>query len=348
MYEQLLSRRNVLAGVLGVATLGLTACAATTTGSTSTSTTSVAPVASGPPSGGPMGGPSGGPMGGGAAADAAVKALEAEVKSKFKQSSYSDSSTGKKLPFNVFLPAGYDASNSYPMVLFIADSSLVGQAVTAPLTQYGVLIWASSVEQAKHKAIVVVPEFPSVIIDDQNGGHTMTEYIELTARFVKWVQGEYAVDPKRVYATGQSMGCMTLMYLAANHPALFTAELFVSGQWQVSALAGLSKQKFFYIAAGGDENSTGGQKDVEALLTKDGVNYKTATWDATWSVTKLAKAADTLLADGYSNNFATFTTGSVLKLSSANNSGGAAEHLSSFEPAYKITPLRDWLFAQRA
>lgn len=60
------------------------------------------------------------------------------------------------------------------------------------------------------------------------------------------------------------------------------------------------------------------------------------------------EAADTLLADGYSNNLATFTTSSVLKLSSANNSGGAAEHLSSFEPAYKITPLRDWLFAQRA
>lgn len=336
-----LTRRSVVAGTFGLALVGLTACAGTAGASTSASTA----VPSGAPSMGSM------PGGGGPAvsADASLKRLEAEVKSKFKQATYTDSKTGKTLPYNVYLPAGYHSSKSYPLVLYIADSSLVGQAVTAPLSQYGALIWASSSEQAKHASIVVVPEYPSVIIDD-HGSHTMTGYVEMTARFVSYLQGRYSVDRKRVYGTGQSMGCMTLLYLAAQHPDLFAAELFVSGQWQISQLAGLSKQKFFYIAAGGDGNSTAGQQAVKKMLTRDGIKYQTATWDVTWSTAKTAAAAKALFSAGNSINFATFRTGTVLKASgaSATAMGGSGEHMASFEPAYKITALRDWLFSQHA
>jgi len=342
MTHQPLARRTFLSAACGALLLGATACGS----DTSSSSTSSGSASTG------AGGFSGGGGQGGSTQSAAAKKLSAEVKSKFEQAAYKDATTGKTLPYNVFLPEGYDSSASYPMVLYIADSSLVGQSVTAPLSQYGALIWASGTEQAKRKSIVVVPEYPSVIIDD-HGSFTTTEYVELTARFVAGMQDKYAVDPKRVYGTGQSMGCMTVMDLAAKHPDLFTAELFVSGQWEASQLANLAKQKFFYIAAGGDSNSTGGQKDVEGILGDAGVSYGTATWDATWSATKLDTAAKKLLADGDSTNFATFKTGTVLKAggsSSATSSmgGGTAEHMASFEPAYKITALRDWLFQQSA
>ena len=47
------------------------------------------------------------------------------------------------------------------MVLYIADSRLVGQDVTAPLSQDGALILASKKQQAKQNAIVIVPEYPT-------------------------------------------------------------------------------------------------------------------------------------------------------------------------------------------
>jgi hypothetical protein len=163
------------------------------------------------------GGPPSGAVPSSSEQSAEVKALIAEVQDKFQQATYEDGETGESLPYNIYLPDDYDASKSYPMVLYIADSSLVGQDVTAPLSQYGALIWASDAEQAKHESIVVVPEYPSVIIDDHDS-YTTTDYVDMTARLVAAVQEEYSVDPDRVYGTGQSMGCMTVMYLAASTP----------------------------------------------------------------------------------------------------------------------------------
>ena len=331
-----IARRAVLAGSFSALTLAVAACgsseevAATTSSATSTaSTASVTTVAESPD----------------------LATLVAEVPDTFQQFTYTDPDTGLSVPYNLFVPENYDESTTYPIVLYIADSSLVGQDVTAPLSQYGALIWASDVEQAKHESLVLVPEYPEVILDD-HGSFTMTDYVSLTPRLLQSVISQYSVDPDRVYGTGQSMGCMTVMYLAAQDPDLFAAELFVSGQWDISTLSGLAKEKFFFIAAGGDENATGGQVEVQDMLTSAGVPFQTATWDATWSASEFADAAQEVFAAGDDVNFATFETGTVLEVSdsTATTGGGASssEHMASFEPAYRIAPLRDWLYEQTA
>ena len=276
--------------------------------------------------------------------------LVAEVTDTFTQATYTDSATGAELPYNIYLPADYDASKTYPVVLYIADSSLVGQDVTAPLSQYGALIWASSEQQAVQESIVIVPEYPEVIIDD-HGSYTTTDYVEATVGLLESIQSQYSVDASRIYGTGQSMGAMTVMYLAAHHPDLFAAELIVSGQWDPTDLSGLTSEKFLYFAAGGDENASGGQTDVEALLDSAGVAYGTTTLDATAAATEQNAAVSDLVANGDTANFATFDTGTVLEVagtSSSSGMGGSSEHMASFEPAYKIAAARDWLLSQTA
>lgn len=330
MFSAPIDRRHVLTGTAGLlGLLGLSACSGSTTSSSATSATSAAATASATASGG--------------SGFTSLKTLVSQVGSGFTASSYADATTGKSLPYNVFLPKGYSPSTTYPLVLYIGDASLVGKGVTAPLSQYGALVWAGTEDQRKHPSIVVVPEYPEVILDDHSG-FTMTPYVDLTARFVAYLKSHYSVDPARVYGTGQSMGCMTVMYLAAQHPDLFAAELLVSGQWDIGTLDGLASEKFCYIAAGGDAKATGGQAEVKALLTKKGVAFQTATLDATWSAQQADAAAKKMLAAGDSINIATFTTGTVL---TANPSAGNMEHMASFMPAYRITALRDWLFAQK-
>lgn len=151
-----------------------------------------------------------------------VKALIAEVADQFKHSTSTDPDTGKSLPYNLFLPAHYDPSKSYPLVLYIADASLVGRDVAATLSQCGAPIWASSAEQDKHESIALVPEYPEVISDD-HGSYRTTQGVEITARLLQNVEHIYGVDTDRVYGTGHSMGCMTVMYLAAQDPQLFAA-----------------------------------------------------------------------------------------------------------------------------
>lgn len=232
----------------------------------------------------------------------------------------------------------------YPLVLFIADASTPGKAVTAPLTQgYGGIIWATPEEQAKHPAIVVVPQYPEVILDD-HGQHVLTDYVEATGRMLKDIETTYHVDTQHIYGTGQSMGCMTVMYLAAQHPDLFTATLLVDGQWDIQALDGLKSQKFIYVAAGGDDKASAGQAEVEQMMKHASYGYsKLTNMDAKENTLVRNTEASLVLDKGFDKNFFSWKTGSVLP---DNAPAKASEHMFSFNPAYDMDAFRDWLFKQ--
>ena len=62
--------------------------------------------------------------------DSTFVALKNETLGKFKQLTYEDKETGKRMEYNLFVPEGYDGTASYPLVLFIADASTVRKDVT--------------------------------------------------------------------------------------------------------------------------------------------------------------------------------------------------------------------------
>lgn len=277
--------------------------------------------------------------------DAELQSLIEAVVPKFIQKEYQDPETGLAVPYNLYVPESAAGSDPLPLVYFIADSSVVGQDVTTPLTQgYGGLIWASPEDQAEHPSFVLVPQFPRVIIDD-HGAFTTTEYVDLAARLVEAVAAQYNVDTDRLYGTGQSMGCMTMMLISARNPELFAAQWFVSGQWDVTELGSLADQTFFYTAAAGDAKASQGQVDLLAVLTREGAEIGSAHWDATWPEAEMKAAVEELLAPGNDINFATFTEGSVMPEGVA-APAGSGEHMYSFDPAYQIDALRDWVFEQ--
>lgn len=296
------------------------------------------PMAGGPPAGGMMGG------GIDKSSDAELQALISEVAGKFQVFEYTDVETGKTLPYNLYIPADYDPSQSYPLVLFIADSSVVGRDITAPLTQgHGALVWAAEEEQAKHASFVLVPEFPEVIVDDHNG-YVTTDYVEITARLLDSLMASYSIDENRVYGTGQSMGCMTVLYLSVTHPDLFAATVFVDGQWDINILQPLEGQKFFYFAAGGDQKASTGMSEVKSMFGNDGLAYSEITLNAKDASDSISAAVQGMIAQGNSANFVSWETGSVLP--DGVSAQGANEHMYSFDHAYQVSAVRDWLFGQ--
>lgn len=78
------------------------------------------------------------------------------------------------------------------------------------------------------------------------------------------------MDSSRIYGTGQSVRAMTVMYLAAQHPELFAAELIVSGQWDLTALEALTGENFLYFAVSGDVKVSGGQPTSRPCSTRQG------------------------------------------------------------------------------
>ena len=268
-------------------------------------------------------------------------ALVSDIAPKFTQETYTDPDTGLSVTYNLFLPEGYDASQSYPMVVFIADSSCAGSDAERSLTQgLGALVWASDEWQASNPCIVCVPTYPETILDD-HGAYTTTEYVELTARLINSVSDTYAVDTNRIYGTGQSMGCMTTLILASEYPDLYAACMFVDGQWDVSTLSGLENQTFVYFAAEDDERAFAGQQEVMAMFDADNASYTYQQWDAAWNAEQLTDAAAGLTAAGTDANFVSWKTGTI-----PGSGQGAGVHMASFDYAYNCKAVMGWLFEQ--
>ena len=297
--------------------------------------------------GGPGGGGRGGNGGNGGgtdkSGDAELQAMIAEVAPKFQLLTFEDAESGTSLQYQLYVPENYDETQSYPMIQFIPDSSAVGRGTDYVLTQgWGGLIWATEAEQAKHPTFVVVPVFTETVVDD-NFNHSYQ--IDVAMRLLQSLTETYAIDTNRIYTTGQSMGGMTSFHLSIAYPDFFAAYLFVGSQWDTSLLNGLEDESFFYIVSAGDPKASAGQAELLALFDTDGAAYSHAEWSAQDDADTQNAAVASMLAEGHQENFVTFTLGTTLA-SGQTSGGGAGEHMTSFDYAYKLEAVRDWLFSQ--
>lgn len=273
-----------------------------------------------------------------------VDGILKNVEDKFEQKTFNDSKTGLEIPYNIYLPDNYDKNKNYPLVVFIADSSLVGKGEKASLEQgLGGIIWANDSKNSKEECIVLVPTYSDVIIDDMQGNEK-SEYLNATKNLIDNVSTSYSVDANRIYGTGQSMGGMTILYLASQYPDLFSAEMFVSCQWDINELSNLDSQKFFYIVSEGDQKASTGQKEVKQMLDNKSVKYEVLDGIDAQSGDNDNKINE-MIGKNSNINFISFKQGTVTG-NSTDNKMGAGEHMASFDYAYNLEPVRDWLFKQ--
>lgn len=270
--------------------------------------------------------------------DETVLAAIEEGSEKFQQFTYEDEETGITLEYSLYIPENYEEGTQYPLLMFIPDSSGAGKSAKEIVEQYyGADVWVTDEEQEKHPSFVLVPAFSEVVVDDD---WNTSEQIPAAVRLLYELMDTYSIDENRIYTTGQSMGCMTSLYLNSQYPDLFAASLYVSGQWDISVLQGMEDQTFFYITAGGDQKASGGQDEVMEMFDEDGAAYTYGTWSAQDSEEEQSAAAAELIDQGLDANMIRFETGSVLK------DGNGMEHSASFNYGYKISAVRDWLFEQ--
>ena len=274
--------------------------------------------------------------------DETVLSIMAEGAEKFHHFTYEDPETGISLDYALYIPEEYQEEyqedSHYPLLMFIPDATAPGKTTEEILQQYfGADIWVTDEEQEKHPSFVLVPNFSEVVVND---GFTVSDEVEAVVNLIHTLTEEYPIDTNRLYTTGQSMGCMTSLYLNSKYPDLFAASLFVSGQWDISVLQPLEEAKFFYITAAGDEKTSGGQDQVMAMFDDDGISYSYGQWSAQESEDKQNASTAQLLSQGQDANFIRFELGTVLK------DGNTMEHMASFNYGYRIPAVRDWLFAQ--
>lgn len=302
--------------------------------SESTSTDTAKERKGGKPGGPQLGTPGGGPVID-KSGDATLQQMIKDLVPSFKQLEYTDAQTGKTMKYNLFSPKNIEAGKSYPLVLFMADASTPGTDVTRPLTQgYGALVWATDQWQKEHPCYVLVPQYSGVAVND---AYEHTDEVDIVARLVKEVASSQQVDSNRLYTTGQSMGGMISMYYNSAYPDLFAASIFVDCHWDSATFPELVKHKFVFITAG----KAGTFDALEKAADNAGIKYEYTEFSARLPQSEQDALAAGILAKGAPITIINFESKTVLPAD-----GKGSEHMYSFDYAYRLTPVREWLFKQ--
>jgi predicted peptidase len=186
----------------------------------------------------------------------------------FKQFTFDDPATGQSLAYNLFVPKNYDKTKSYPLVLFMHDAGPVGGATIAPLVHgLGAVCWATAADQAERETFVLAPQYPTVVIDDN---YRPTALFDTTVNLLQALPGQYSIDQKRIYATGQSMGAMMTLGINIKHPDLLAASFVVAGQWPVADVVPLATKKLWVVVAQGDDKAFPGENSIMDVIAKQG------------------------------------------------------------------------------
>lgn len=270
--------------------------------------------------------------------DAELAELIRTVAPRFSQHEFS--ANGATMKYSLFTPEKIKKGKKYPMLLFMADASTVGDDAQTPLTQgYGALLFATAQAQAKNPCYVLVPQFSGVAVND---AYEHTPEADMIPALIKELEASGAVDPARVYVTGQSMGGMLGMYYLAGWPDMFAAGLFVDSHWNPASMDKLVEKPFIFVYAGNAGKAWKCEQAIEEACRKMSKSYAWAEWSARLPQDTQDALADNVLGKGNPVNLVGFENGTVLP----ENVKGS-EHMYSFDKAYQLTPLRDWLFGQK-
>ena len=251
----------------------------------------------------------------------------------------------KSFGYNLYTPKNREEGARYPLVLFIPDASANGQDTLLTLTQgIGGTIWAEPAEQAKRPCYVLALQVPNTIRLTNDDFVAAPEIVEIKELLDK-VIAENAVDPNRVYTTGQSQGCMASCELNCRYPGFFAASLLVSGQWDPVRMGQLTDAKFFIGLSEGGPKEFPGMNAITAAMAENGVpitrvrlNFRDG----------FAVNDDKVRAvmDGAQVIYASFEAATAFPDDGVERSI-MSHHSRGWELTYQMESAREWLFAQK-
>lgn len=143
---------------------------------------------------------------------------------------------GQNLHYRLLKPENPDPSRRYPLVVFLHGAGERGDDNEKQLV-HGVPEFASAENRAKYPCFLIAPQCPTgdmwANVDWASLSHRQAKEPTVPGRLVlaliETAVKEHAVDAKRIYLTGLSMGGYGSWELAIRRPDLFAAVVPVCG-----------------------------------------------------------------------------------------------------------------------
>jgi predicted peptidase len=171
--------------------------------------------------------------------------------------------TGKVLPYRILYPENYDKTKKYPLILFLHGAGERGNDNEKQLV-HGAKLFLSPENRKNYAAIVVFPQCPensfwsSVSIDrsktpvsfEFNYDNAVAWPLDATQQLVTQLLKDEAIDKKRCYIGGLSMGGMGTFEMVYRFPKLFAAAMPICGGGDVLRYDERVKKTQFWIFHG--------------------------------------------------------------------------------------------------
>ena len=253
------------------------------------------------------------------------------VADDFTQEAFYHAATGITLRYNLYTPAHQKAGERYPLVLFMHDASGAGRADTRHtlLQGNGAIVWATPEWQAQHPCYVVAPQFDQITVGDN---FSTTDDLDACLALLDSLIAHCAIDPYRVYTTGQSMGCMSSYELMYRRPDLFASAMLVAGQWNPAVMPSLAHMNLWLLTCKGDDRSSNGIAQAIEVWNQCGVSVVEQEWPLLATPEERSQQVEGMLRRGGNIHYTHFAGGS---------------HNNTWRIAYYIDGVREWLFQQR-
>ncbi len=194
------------------------------------------------------------------------------------------------LPYRFLLPQNFDATKTYPIVIFLHGSGERGNDNEAQLIHGGKLFLKQEYRE-KYPAIVVFPQCPKG--DTWHTGRSKktvegriiefplnvraTKPLKMVSLLLKKVKKTYKINTDQIYLGGLSMGGMGVFELVRRKPKTFAAAFSICGAG--NPLSGRKlKNTSWWIFHGEDDTvvSANFSKDMVAALEKENAKVKSS------------------------------------------------------------------------
>lgn len=194
-----------------------------------------------------------------------------------KEYTYSE---GKILPYRIIYPENYDKGKKYPLVLFLHGAGERGNNNEKQLI-HGSKIFLTADNRKNYPAIILFPQCPensfwsSVNVDrnktpatfEFNYDNPVTWPLDAVQKLITQLLKNEAVDKKRCYITGLSMGGMGTFEMLYRFPKLFAAALPICGGGDALRYDERAKRTSFWIFHG-DSDAVVSVNESRAMADK--------------------------------------------------------------------------------
>lgn len=134
------------------------------------------------------------------------------------------------MPYRLFIPASYDKTKKYPVVIWLHGAGGAGDDNLLQISGDqipGTRLWTKAENQARHPAFVLVPQSTGGWAS--TSGTQLSDEERLVVEILNGLKSEFSIDSKRIYVAGQSNGGFGTWDMISKRPELFAAAIPLCG-----------------------------------------------------------------------------------------------------------------------